>query len=168
MRVLMLGAGALGGYFGGRLAQAGGDVTFLVRPARGRALAEHGLRIVSPFGDATLAVKTITAEALRPGYDIAIMTAKAYDLADAIATLRPAMDGHMAVLPVLNGLSHIEALQAAFGPGNVLGGWRKSRPRSGPMAWCSSSMTGAGSPLANWRAATRPARRRWPRPSGLP
>lgn len=125
MRVLMLGAGALGGYFGGRLAQAGGDVTFLVRPARGRALAEHGLRIVSPFGDATLAVKTITAEALRPGYDIAIMTAKAYDLADAIATLRPAMDGHMALLPVLNGLSHIEALQAAFGPGNVLGGLAK-------------------------------------------
>ncbi|NDG49176.1 MAG: ketopantoate reductase family protein [Rhodospirillales bacterium] len=125
MRVLILGAGALGGYFGGRLAQAGGDVTFLVRPARGQTLAEHGLRIVSPFGDATLAVKTITAEELRPGYDIAIMTAKAYDLADAIATLRPAMDGNMAVLPVLNGLSHIEALQAAFGPGNVLGGLAK-------------------------------------------
>jgi len=125
MRVLVLGAGALGGYFGGRLAQAGGDVTFLVRPARAARLAADGLRIASPFGDATLPVKTVTAEALRPGYDIALFTAKAYDLDDAIATLRRAMDGHMAILPVLNGLAHIEALQAAFGSANVLGGLAK-------------------------------------------
>lgn len=125
MRILILGAGALGGYFGGRLAQAGGDVTFLVRPARAEKLAAEGLRIISPFGDATLPVRTITAEALRPGYDIALLTAKAYDLDDAIATLRPAMDGHMAVLPVLNGLAHVETLQAAFGASNVLGGLAK-------------------------------------------
>lgn len=125
MRILVLGAGALGGYFGGRLAQAGGDVTFLVRPARAEKLAAGGLRIISPFGDATLPVRTITAEALRPGYDIVLLTAKAYDLDDAIATLRPAVDGHMAVLPVLNGLAHVETLQAAFGAGNVLGGLAK-------------------------------------------
>ncbi len=125
MKILVLGAGALGGYFGGRLAQAGADVTFLVRPARAQRLAGEGLRIASPFGDATLPVKTITAEALRPGYDIALLTAKAYDLDDAIATLRPAMDGHIAVLPVLNGLAHVETLQAAFGAGNVLGGLAK-------------------------------------------
>ncbi len=150
MRVLVLGAGALGGYFGGRLAQggagAGADVTFLVRPARAKKLADEGLRIISPFGDATFAVKTITAEALRPGYDIAILTAKAYDLDDAIATLRPAIDGHMAVLPVLNGLSHIETLQTAFGAGNVLGGLAKIQATLRP--------DGAVQQLNDWRWIT--------------
>jgi 2-dehydropantoate 2-reductase len=146
MRILVLGAGALGGYFGGRLAQAGGDVTFLVRPARAKKLAEDGLRIVSPFGDATLVVKTVTAEQLRPGYDIAIMTAKAYDLVDAIAALRPAMDGHIAVLPVLNGLSHIDLLQAAFGARNVLGGLAKIQATLRP--------DGAVQQLNEWRWIT--------------
>ena len=146
MRVLILGAGALGGYFGGRLAQAGADVTFLVRPARAKALAEAGLRIVSPFGDAAFPVRTITAEALRPGYDIALLTAKAHDLDDAISALRPAIDGHMAVLPVLNGLSHIETLQTAFGAGNVLGGLAKIQATLRP--------DGAVQQINDWRWLT--------------
>ena len=120
MKILVLGAGALGGYFGGRLAQAGADVTFLVRPARAARMAGR-LRIESPFGDADIAVKTITEAT--PGYDVALLTCKAYDLPAAIEALRPAQPG--AVLPVLNGLSHIETLQAAFGPGRVLGGLAK-------------------------------------------
>lgn len=122
MRVLVLGAGALGGYFGGRLAEAGGDVTFLVRPGREAALARDGLMIESPFGDARLPVKTLTADQLQPGWDVILLTCKAYDLADAIATLRPGVDARTAILPVLNGLSHIETLQGEFGAKRVLGG----------------------------------------------
>jgi 2-dehydropantoate 2-reductase len=122
MRFLVLGAGALGGYFGGRLVEAGADVTFLVRPARAAALAANGLVIQSPFGDARLAVKTVTAEALAPGYDAILLTCKSYDLDDAIATLRPAVDARTVILPVLNGMAHMAVLDAAFGRAAVLGG----------------------------------------------
>jgi 2-dehydropantoate 2-reductase len=122
MRVLVLGAGALGGYFGGRLAEAGGDVTFLVRPRRAAQLAERGLVIESPFGDARLPVKTVTADALQPGWDAILLTCKAYDLEDAMASIAPAMDARSVILPVLNGLSHVETLQARFGAERVLGG----------------------------------------------
>lgn len=122
MRMLVLGAGALGGYFGGRLAEAGGDVTFLVRPGRAARLAEQGLILESPFGDARLPVKTVTAEALAPGWDVILLTCKAYDLEDAMASIVPAMDARTAILPVLNGLSHIGTLQARFGAERVLGG----------------------------------------------
>ena len=128
MRVLVLGAGALGGYFGGRLAQTGADVTFLVRPARAARLAAEGLRITSPFGDAALPVRTITAAG--PGYDLALLTCKAFDLDGAIDALLPARPG--IVLPVLNGLSHIEALQAAFGADRVLGGLAKIQATLAP------------------------------------
>ena len=128
MRVLVLGAGALGGYFGGRLAQAGADVTFLVRPARAARLAAEGLRITSPFGDAALPVRTVTAAG--PGYDLALLTCKAFDLDGAIDALLPARPG--IVLPVLNGLSHIEALQAAFGADRVLGGLAKIQATLAP------------------------------------
>ena len=123
MRILVLGAGALGGYFGGRLAEAGGDVTFLVRPARAARLAERGLVIESPFGNAALAVNTVTEAG--PGYDLVLLTCKAYDLDGAIEAIRPAMQEGTAVLPVLNGLAHIDKLQAAFGSENVLGGLAK-------------------------------------------
>ncbi len=123
MRILVLGAGALGGYFGGRLAEAGADVTFLVRPARAAALAAGGLRIESQFGNASLAVKTVAKAG--PGYDLVLLTCKAYDLDSAIEAIRPAMDEGTAVLPVLNGLSHVETLKAAFGAENVLGGFAK-------------------------------------------
>lgn len=122
MRVLVLGAGALGGYFGGRLAEAGGDVTFLVRPRRAAQLAERGLVIESPFGAARLPVKTIAAEGLQPGWDVVLLTCKAYDLEDAMTTIAPAMDDRTAILPVLNGLSHVTTLQLRFGAERVLGG----------------------------------------------
>jgi len=122
MRVLVLGAGALGGYFGGRLAEAGGDVTFLVRPGRAAALAKDGLVIESPFGNAKLAVKTIQAAELQPGWDLILLSNKAYDLDDAIATIRPGVDDRTAILPVLNGLSHIDTLTREFGAERVLGG----------------------------------------------
>lgn len=128
MRVLVLGAGAVGGYFGGRLAQAGSaEVAFLVRPGRRAQLARDGLVIESPAGDARLAVTALGPEDLpRAGtWDIVLLTAKAYDLEAAIAAIRPAMGEGTAVLPLLNGLSHIDTLTAAFGEARVLGGLAK-------------------------------------------
>jgi 2-dehydropantoate 2-reductase len=128
MRVLVLGAGAVGGYFGGRLAQAGSaEVAFLVRTGRKAQLERDGLVIESPAGDARLAVTALAAEDLsRAGdWDIVLLTAKAYDLDGAIAAIRPAIGESTAVLPLLNGLSHIETLVAAFGAPRVLGGLAK-------------------------------------------
>lgn len=125
MRILVLGAGGTGGYFGGRLAEAGADVTFLVRVARAAALRRDGLRIESPFGDATLPVQVVTQDTLGPGYDLVLVSCKAYDLDSAIAAIRPAVGPQTAVLPVLNGVGHIATLNAAFGAGAVLGGTAK-------------------------------------------
>jgi 2-dehydropantoate 2-reductase len=132
MRILILGAGALGGYFGGRLHQAGLDPSFLVRPGRAAVLAHDGLNITSSLGDYQAKVTTITPEALHPGWDLLILTCKAYDLADAMETIRPAVDARTAILPVLNGISHIETLQGAFGAERVLGGIAKIQASLAP------------------------------------
>src|SRR5512141_637631 len=105
MKVLILGAGAVGGYFGGRLAQSGADVTFLVRPQRAQKLAQGGLVIKSPLGDAQIPVNTVLQEAVRPGYDLAILSCKAYDLEASIASLGGAMGPNTLVLPLLNGMA---------------------------------------------------------------
>ena len=122
MRILVLGAGALGGYFGGRLAEAGTDVTFLVRPRRADEIARDGLVIQSPIGDFRGPVRTVLADALGADYDAVLFTCKAYDLDSAIAAIRPAMGPDTRVLPVLNGIRHLDALDAAFGKARVLGG----------------------------------------------
>jgi 2-dehydropantoate 2-reductase len=122
MRFLVLGAGAVGGYFGGRLAEAGRDVTFLVRGARANALAEHGLAVESPLGDFTVPVKVATADRVGGPYDVVLLTAKHYDLDTAIEAIRPGVGPDTAILPLLNGLVHLERLDRAFGPGRVLGG----------------------------------------------
>ncbi len=122
MRILVLGAGATGGYFGGRLAEAGADVTFLLRPRRAAQLAESGLVAASSHGDFRLKVKTVQRESLAGEYDLILFTCKAFDLDDAIASLRPAMGAKTCVLPILNGLKHFDDLDRAFGAGRVLGG----------------------------------------------
>lgn len=127
MRILILGAGGTGGYFGGRLAQAGIDVTFLVRPNRAAQLDRDGLVIRSPLGDAAFAVTHVIAEALpqlaqqRP-FDLVILSCKAYDLDSSIEAIAPAVGAHTTVLPILNGLRHYTALDARFGREHVLGG----------------------------------------------
>jgi 2-dehydropantoate 2-reductase len=120
VRILVLGAGAIGGYFGGRLAEAGADVTFLVRERRAAELASHGLVIASPCGDAHLRVRTVTA-APEP-FDIVLLCCKAYDLPGAIASIAPAVGRNSAVLPLLNGLRHLDELNGRFGAERVLGG----------------------------------------------
>jgi len=123
MKLLFLGAGATGGYFGGRLADAGADVAFLVRPARAERLRREPLRIESPLGDAAVKVRAVTAdEAGGEAFDLVVLSCKAYDLDDAIATIRPAVGEATHVLPVLNGLAHVDTLDAAFGAERVLGG----------------------------------------------
>lgn len=125
MKVLVLGAGAIGGYFGGRLIEAGADVTFLVRERRCRQLREQGLRIRSAYGDADLAVNATTAPDPNARFDIVLLTCKAYDLDSAIDAVRPAVTDETAVLPLLNGLAHMESLNGAFGRDRVLGGLAK-------------------------------------------
>jgi 2-dehydropantoate 2-reductase len=127
MRILILGAGGTGGYFGGRLAQAGVDVTFLVRPARAAQLDRDGLVIRSPIGDANFPVQHVTADALpalaaQKPFDLVILSCKAYDLDSSIDAIAPAVGANTAVLPILNGLHHYNALDLRFGREAVLGG----------------------------------------------
>jgi 2-dehydropantoate 2-reductase len=125
MKILVLGAGGIGGYFGGRLHQAGADVTFLVREARAQHIAAHGLMLESPKDKATLQVKTVLAGQVNDDYDVVILACKAYDLASSIAAITPAMGAQTCktcILPLLNGIAHIEALDAAFGKARVMGG----------------------------------------------
>ena len=128
MSILVVGAGAVGGYFGGRLAQAGRDVTFLVRQRRAAALRERGLRLVSPGGAEIIEPNVVTADALAAGAGLAgpagmvLVTVKAAGLDAAIAEMAPAVGPDTAVVPVLNGLRHMDMLNAAFGPARVLGG----------------------------------------------
>jgi 2-dehydropantoate 2-reductase len=123
MRILVVGAGGIGGYFGGRLLAAGRDVTFLVRPKRAAALAETGLAIRSKLGDLDLsAPPTVTAEALSEPVDLVLLSCKAYDLDSAIQSFAPAVAQRTAILPVLNGMRHLEILEERFGASHVLGG----------------------------------------------
>lgn len=123
MRILVVGAGATGGYFGGRLLQAGRDVTFLVREQRAQRLAQHGLHIRSPLGDADLAAPpTVTTATLREPFDLVLLSCKAWDLPQAIEDIAPAMGEHSAVLPILNGMCQLDLLDARFGADRVLGG----------------------------------------------
>jgi 2-dehydropantoate 2-reductase len=121
VRILVLGAGAIGGYFGGRLAAAGVDTTFLVRPGRAEQLAKGGLRIASPLGDVNIPVQTVTREHAVPGYDAILLSCKAYDLDDAIDAIRPAVAGAV-IIPLLNGMRHLDRLETAFGKEAVGGG----------------------------------------------
>jgi 2-dehydropantoate 2-reductase len=123
MRILVVGAGAIGGYFGGRLLQAGRDVTFLVRPRRAGELASAGLVIKSPNGDVTLKnPPTVQADALKDKFDVVLLSCKAFDLDDAIKSFAPAVGPNTAIIPMLNGMKHLDTLDAKFGKERVLGG----------------------------------------------
>lgn len=122
MRVLVVGAGAIGGYFGARLLQAGIDVTFLVRPRRAEQLSQ-GLKVLSPFGNFELpSPPTVSAAQLQPGYDLILLSCKAYDLDDAMDSFAPAVDSRTAILPMLNGMRHLVRLRERFGDDALLGG----------------------------------------------
>jgi 2-dehydropantoate 2-reductase len=122
VRILVVGAGAVGGYFGGRLLEAGRDITFLVRPGRAAQLG-GGLSIRSPAGNADLPPpRVVGADTLREHFDLVLLSCKAYDLDAAIRSFAPAVGTESMVLPLLNGMRHLEVLDRRFGPARVLGG----------------------------------------------
>jgi 2-dehydropantoate 2-reductase len=119
----VVGAGAIGGYFGGRMLQAGRDVTFLVRPKRASELASAGLVIRSPNGDVTLKnPPTVQAGSIKDTLDVVVLSCKAYDLEDAIKSFEPAVGPKTAIIPMLNGMNHLKTLDDRFGAERVLGG----------------------------------------------
>jgi 2-dehydropantoate 2-reductase len=123
MRILVVGAGAIGGYFGGRLLQVNRDVTFLVRPRRATQLAETGLVIRSPTGDLHVpSPPVVVAHDLRQPFDLILLSCKAYDLEAAIESFKPAVGPTTTILPLLNGMKHLDVLDAHLGPHAVLGG----------------------------------------------
>jgi 2-dehydropantoate 2-reductase len=123
MRVLVVGAGAIGGYFGGRLLEAGRDMTFLVRPRRAAELAKTGLSIRSRVGDVDLPTPPVISEdALAERFDLVLLACKAYDLEGAMASFARVVGPDTAILPLLNGIRHLNTLQARFGATAVLGG----------------------------------------------
>ncbi|WP_406687606.1 ketopantoate reductase family protein [Rossellomorea vietnamensis] len=122
MRILVVGAGAVGGYFGGRLAEKGEDVTFLVRDKREHQLKEHGLHIESVHGDYHYQPKTLKAGEKAEPFDVVILSTKAYHLEGAIDSLHPFVGENTMILPLLNGMSHVDDLIQAFGEEKVIGG----------------------------------------------
>jgi 2-dehydropantoate 2-reductase len=123
MRILVVGAGAVGGYFGGRLLQAGRDVTFLVRPRRAAELAKSGLTIRSRLGDFHRpSPATVLQEDIAGPFDLVLLSCKAYDLDGAMASFAGAVGENTSVLPLLNGMRHLDLLADRFGPKRVLGG----------------------------------------------
>lgn len=123
MRIVVLGAGAVGGYFGGRLAQSGADVAFVVRPARRAQLDRDGLVLRSAAGgDATVRVRAVESAAEAGPAEIALLTCKAYDLDAAMDAVAPAVGAGTTVVPLLNGLAHLDRLDSRFGRDRVVGG----------------------------------------------
>jgi 2-dehydropantoate 2-reductase len=122
MRILILGAGGIGGYFGAHLQQAGVDVCFLVRPARAQRLREHRLRVLSPLGNVQVTPELRTSVAGVAPFDIVLLSCKAPDLDSAIDAIAPAVGPDSVVLPLLNGIAHLDRLDARFGRGRVAGG----------------------------------------------
>jgi len=116
MRILVVGAGGIGGYFGGRLAAANRDVAFLVRPARAEILKSRGLVIRSPLGDAAISQPNlIVASELSQQFELVVVSCKAYDLEEAINSFAPAVGPETAILPLLNGMAHLDILKGRFG-----------------------------------------------------
>ena len=146
MKILVLGAGGIGGVFGGRLAESGSDVTFLVREKRIEQLKVQGLQIESQFGNLTLPVNAKLQAEIEPIYDLILLTCKAFDLPAAIDSIRPAINDKTAILPLLNGLAHMDALNNAFGKKNVLGGTAKMQVTLTP--------TGIVKQLNDWQTIT--------------
>ncbi|MDQ0429757.1 2-dehydropantoate 2-reductase [Planomicrobium stackebrandtii] len=122
MKILIVGAGAIGGYFGGRLLEKGEDVTFLVREGRKKKLQQTGLKIQSKYGDLQLQPKLITKKEQSPPFDVVLVSTKSYQLADAIEDIQPFTGPNTMILPLLNGISHLQPLVRAFGEERVIGG----------------------------------------------
>ncbi|MBY0467375.1 MAG: 2-dehydropantoate 2-reductase [Burkholderiaceae bacterium] len=121
MKILILGAGGIGGYFGAHLIRAGADITYLVRSKRKALIDAQGLRVEAQQGAFVVRPRTVTAEDIQPDYDLIILAPKSYDMDDALRSLKGAL-GRGIVLPFLNGLDHLDKLDALLGKERVMGG----------------------------------------------
>ena len=123
MRILIVGAGAIGGYFGGRLLESGRDVMFLVRTGRAEELDRYGLVVRSPLGNIEYpSPPYLLTTQLDASYDLILLSCKAYDLDAAMDAFAPAVGPDTLILPLLNGMAHLDRLTERFEAGNVLGG----------------------------------------------
>jgi len=141
MRILVIGAGALGGYFGACLVRAGRDVTFMVRAARAAQLARTGLQVTSPHGDFAVPATTISSEGIRAPFDLILLGVKSYSLDEAMDQFAPAVGPDTAILPVLNGMIHIDRLSTKFGARHVLGGVANISVGLDPEGWVTQFIT---------------------------
>ena len=132
MKILILGAGAVGGYFGARLHQTGADVTFLLREPRAGKIKKEGLVIKSPKGDAVLPVKVVTKGGEGGPYDVVILACKAYDLDSAMEAIAPAVGSATTIVPMLNGHAQFGVLDKKFGADKVAGGLARIGGMLGP------------------------------------
>jgi 2-dehydropantoate 2-reductase len=121
VRALVVGAGSVGGYFGGRLAAEGRDVTFLVRPQRAAQLTD-GLTIISKGQETRIPVKVIGKGEAAGEFDVILLAVKAYQLDAAIEDLGSYVGRGCVILPVLNGMRHVDVLRSRFGSAHVIGG----------------------------------------------
>ena len=121
MKVLILGIGGLGGFFGAHLQKTNCDVTFLVREKTKKIVSETGIKILSDFGNFKINPILITKKSLKINYDVIIISCKAYHLDEAIADLKPTQKNAI-IIPLLNGQAHISKLEKAFKRENVFGG----------------------------------------------
>jgi 2-dehydropantoate 2-reductase len=132
VKILILGAGAVGGYFGARLHQSGADVTFLLREPRAAKVKKEGLVVKSPKGDAVLPVKVVTKGGEGGPYDVVILACKAYDLDSAMESIAPAVGPNTTIVPMLNGHAHFAVLDKKFGAEKVAGGLARIGGMLGP------------------------------------
>ncbi len=132
MKILILGAGAVGGYWGARLHQAGVDVTFLLREKRAEKVRKEGLVVKSPKGDAVLPVKVVTNGGEGGPYDVVVLACKAYDLDSAMDSIAPAVGAGTTIVPMLNGHAHFATLDGKFGAEKVAGGLARISGMLGP------------------------------------
>lgn len=111
MRVLVAGAGAVGGLLGARLVRSGVDVTFLVRERTAEQLRRDGLRIADPSGAVqSIAVRAVRADAVGGRYDLIVLAVRTVDLPSALEDVAPAVGPDTMILPLLNGVGHLNAL----------------------------------------------------------
>src|SRR5579862_4476015 len=116
MRILVVGAGAIGGYFGGKLLEARRNVTFLVREQRAAQLRRSGLSIRSRSEELHIPdPPTLLASGLQSPFELVLLSCKSYDLRHVIEDIRPAVGAGSKILPLLNGMRHLDVLEAAFG-----------------------------------------------------
>jgi 2-dehydropantoate 2-reductase len=126
MKILMVGAGAVGGQFGAYLHESGADVQFLLRPARKKIIDAEGLTLDLPAGKLQIQPRTLSAPELTPDFDLIIVSCKAYSLNSVITDITQAMGKQTVILPLLNGLRHLDILGRKFGDDRVLGGIAKT------------------------------------------